>query len=113
MTDNDINNDILLLDISNNDEYKWTNIFENSTPSKKSNILSKNIPAVVGIAIGAFVVGISIAFGSVFLYKRNKNRQIQRKTLQIHGNVRNINNYGQNNNPIDYGSNVNNVLEAK
>ncbi len=99
MTDNDINNDILLLDISNNDEYKWTNIFEPSIPpsstasvlpSQQSNTLSKNIPAVIGIAIGAFVVGISIAFGGVFLYKWNKNRQIQRQALQIYGNVERI-----------------------
>ena len=45
---------------------------------------------MIGIAIGAFVVGISIAFGGVFLYKWNKNRQIQRQALQIYGNVERI-----------------------
>src|SRR6266498_1553035 len=80
-----VDSDILLLDISNNDEYMWTNIFEpsipktiSSTPSSTttssttiittniSSSPSNNIPIVIGVAIGAFIIGISLAFGGVF-----------------------------------------------
>ncbi len=132
---NETGNDILLLDISNNDGYIWTNSFEpqttpttslatttttsiaipplstsvSSSPlsSQQSNALSKNIPVVIGIAIGAFIVSISLAFEGVFLYQRNKNKKENKKAISFPGNevkdtnheileipaIRNLNNY--------------------
>jgi len=91
-----VDSDILLLDISNNDEYTWTTIFEpsvqtkSSTPStttiisvsssQQSNTSSNNVPIVIGITIGTFI-SISLVFGGVFLYRRNKNKQRHRKSL--------------------------------
>src|SRR6266542_6476195 len=120
---NETGNDILLLDISNNDGYIWTNSFEpqttpttslatttttsiaipplstslSSSPlsSQQSNALSKNIPVVIGIAIGAFIVGVSLAFGGVFLYKRNKNKKENKKAIPFTGNgIKDTNNEG-------------------
>ncbi|CAG8704973.1 1660_t:CDS:2, partial [Funneliformis caledonium] len=74
-----IDNDILLLDISNNKEYIWTNIFD---PIVKSNVstndsatkitLSKS--AIIGIAIGSLVGGILLLFGGTYVYQWNKYR---------------------------------------
>src|SRR6266542_2310019 len=57
--------------------------------------LPKNIPVVIGIAIGAFIVGISLAFGGVFLYKRNKNKKENKKAIPFTGNgIKDTNNEG-------------------
>jgi len=65
---------------------------------------------VIGVAIGAFIGGISLAFGGAFLYKWNKNKNEDKKVVLIPENekvndtnheileipaIRNINNHGQ------------------
>src|ERR1041384_735696 len=83
--------DILLLDISNNDEYIWTTTFEPSPPPVSSsppplstqpintntNTQSQptNTGAIVGAFIGSLIGGISLTVGSFFLYKRYKNKR--------------------------------------
>ncbi|CAG8602854.1 4146_t:CDS:2 [Funneliformis caledonium] len=72
----DKDDEILLLDISNNEEYIWTNDFIPST--KQSAKLS--IPVIIGIIIGT---GIFLSVGSFFLYKRNisnKKNRYERET---------------------------------
>ena len=78
--------DVLLLDISNNSEYKWTNTFEvtesqtQTTPSSTSTKASKpfksssNVPMIVSIAVGSFVGFMSIVFGGFFFYKWNRKK---------------------------------------
>ncbi|RIA89547.1 hypothetical protein C1645_738567 [Glomus cerebriforme] len=86
--------DILLLDISNNNNYIWTTVFDSSVsmPSPSSqpsnNINSSNItPAAMADAIvGSLFGGILLSFGVFFLYKWNKNKQKQNHVIQIHGN---------------------------
>ena len=83
--DQSIDNDILLLDISNNDEYIWTNIFDPSTttttkplPSpQQSNTPSNNTLIVISVVIGSLIGGAFLLFGGLYLYKWNKNRQRQ------------------------------------
>ncbi|CAB4395025.1 unnamed protein product [Rhizophagus irregularis] len=75
-------NDILLLDISNNDEYVWTTKFEPqsliSTPQLPTpQSLSHSNINITGIAIGTLIgiiCGIALTIGSFFLYKQYKNR---------------------------------------
>jgi len=65
---------------------------------------------VIVVAIGAFIGGISLAFGGAFLYKWNKNKKEDKKVVLIPGDekvndtnheileipaIRNINNHGQ------------------
>src|ERR1043165_2062965 len=96
--------DILLLDISNDDLYIWTNSFDPSmasvpviskstaspsssatnTPSDKLLI---NKPTIIGAIVGSLFVGILLSFGGFLLYKWNKNRRKQKNTLlRIPGN---------------------------
>jgi hypothetical protein len=80
-----------LLDISNNDEYIWTTIFDPSVPKSSTMPLpspsslspnnSNNILA--GAILGSLLSGILLSIGSFFIYKWNKNRQEQKT---IHGN---------------------------
>ncbi|PKY19477.1 hypothetical protein RhiirB3_432542 [Rhizophagus irregularis] len=84
-----IESDILLLDINNNNEYKWTSIFDPSTPPSPSSpflpslrpstnpkTLSRITPAAMaGAIIGTLFDVILLSFGSYFLYKWNKNNQ--------------------------------------
>ncbi|CAG8639417.1 6336_t:CDS:2, partial [Funneliformis caledonium] len=92
-------NDILLLDISNNEEYIWTDSFDPifspspKTPSTDPSKVQPNasptqttttqlqVPAMVGIAIGSLAVGFFLAFGVFFLYRWNKNRKESEKSL--------------------------------
>src|SRR5438045_761610 len=103
--DPSIESDILLLDISNNDEYIWTSDFKPSvtgnlpsspSPSSPSSSSPSSPlmpsstqaaqPALVGAIIGSLIGGILLAFGSSFLYKWYKNKQIQKNIIQVPGN---------------------------
>ncbi len=81
--------DILLLDISNNDEYIWTNIFLPASPTSSPTSTtppifpipstsptpsSPNKSTKIGIIIVFLIGGISLLFGGLFLYKRNENK---------------------------------------
>jgi len=94
---NGTENDILLLDIINNDEYIWTNSFEPQTTSTTSlattptsSSTSPSSPnnklIMIVIAIGAFIGGISLAFGGAFIYKWNKNKKENKRAIPISGN---------------------------
>ncbi|RGB41050.1 hypothetical protein C1646_752572 [Rhizophagus diaphanus] len=84
---------ILLLDINNNNEYKWTIIFDPSTPPSPSSPFSPSLrpsstnpktlsritpAAMAGAIIGSLFGVILLSFGSYFLYKWNKNNQNQK-----------------------------------
>ena len=79
----------MLLDISNNDEYMWTNTFdisssETPTTPQKPNYTSIIIGAVAGTLVG----GALLSFGGLYLYRWNKSRQKQKQMLLIPGNER-------------------------
>ncbi|CAB4414099.1 unnamed protein product [Rhizophagus irregularis] len=90
--DKSVESDILLLDINNNNEYKWTTIFDPSTPPSPSSpflpslrpstnpkTLSRITPAAMaGAIIGSLFGVILLSFGSYFLYKWSKNNQNQK-----------------------------------
>uniref|UniRef100_U9TLK4 Uncharacterized protein n=1 Tax=Rhizophagus irregularis (strain DAOM 181602 / DAOM 197198 / MUCL 43194) TaxID=747089 RepID=U9TLK4_RHIID len=100
--------DILLLDISNNEEYIWTTIFDPKMPSPPpstlpplplpspppSPSLSSSSPPnnsgnIAGIVVGSLLSGILLSVGSFLIYKWNKN-----KLKTIHKNDKN-NDYSQ------------------
>ncbi|CAG8503378.1 8280_t:CDS:2 [Funneliformis caledonium] len=96
--------DVLLLDISNNDEYKWTNVFDPSppettslpmppTPSSSSFYLqqSNGLGALVGAVIGSLFSGISLSFGSILLYRWHKDRKYRRQAIPTPGERKIIN----------------------
>jgi hypothetical protein len=84
----EVDNDILLLDISNDDEYVWTTSFVPSLTSQTPTTdptLTPSTPSspsnTIGIAIGTsigIIGGIALIVGSFFLYKRYKNRSERR-----------------------------------
>ena len=60
--------DLLLLDISNNAEYKWTTQFEYTPPGPPTDPTSSPSPNNAPIiGIGTFIGSISLAFGVLFL----------------------------------------------
>ncbi len=78
MTDSDI----LLLDISNNDEYIWTNVFDPTPPTSKPSMLStisKTSSIIIGAVVGSFIL---LSFG-IFLYKWNKNKKYRKSLIPI------------------------------
>ncbi|GBC04406.1 hypothetical protein RclHR1_05670008 [Rhizophagus clarus] len=108
-------NDILLLDISNNDEYVWTTMFDPSVP--KNNTMpspsllppspppsppspspslsslpssSNNSNNTTGIVLGSLLSGILLSVGGFLIYKWNKNKQNQ-KTIYRNENYHNYN----------------------
>ena len=96
--------DVLILDISNNDEYIWTTSFEPLPPPSPSPVPSSSIPVssstitvqpntqsnnpgvMVGAAIGSLIGGILLATGSSFFYKRYKNNKKQNQAIPTPGN---------------------------
>src|SRR5688500_16651956 len=78
---NSTESDVLLLDISNNDEYVWTNIFHPTPPTPKHVTQT-----IIGIVIGSLIGGISLLFGGLFIYKKNKNKRKNKKVIPILGN---------------------------
>src|SRR5436305_6971405 len=94
--------DVLLLDISNNDEYIWTISFipniktDNNTNTsntsqaqpKTSNLpqFNKNNTGVsVSTIIGSLIGGIALTIGSFFLYKQYKVRKEQSNAIPTPG----------------------------
>ena len=114
-----VESDILLLDISNNDEYVWTNNFQpppllsplpsqspQSPPSQLPQSpqsptttsvpsLSSNKSAMIGTAIGSLISGFLLAFICFLLYKRYKHKQRQKNSIPTPGSVRNYQGQGQ------------------
>jgi hypothetical protein len=74
-----VENDVLLLDISNNDEYIWTAFFDpvSSSPVSSSPVPSSspsvekntNVPLVVGLSILSFILFISLVISIVYIRK--------------------------------------------
>ncbi|GBC15616.1 hypothetical protein GLOIN_2v1834755 [Rhizophagus irregularis DAOM 181602=DAOM 197198] len=112
--DKTVESDILLLDISNNEEYIWTTIFDPKMPPpptlppspppstlpplpppspspspSPSSLPPNNSGNTAGIVVGSLLSGILLSVGSFLIYKWNKNKQ---KT--IHENDNN-NDYSQ------------------
>ncbi|EXX73432.1 Kel2p [Rhizophagus irregularis DAOM 197198w] len=131
--DRTVESDILLLDISNNEEYVWTTSFDPSVPKNiipspsptSSPIPSRSLPPssqlsdnssnnsninIVGAIVGSLLSGIIfLIIGCFFLYKWNKNKQNKKI---IYGNDNNYNNYRQEEKEIpterDYEQAINN-----
>ncbi|CAB4399945.1 unnamed protein product [Rhizophagus irregularis] len=131
--DRTVESDILLLDISNNEEYVWTTSFDPSVPKNiipspsptSSPIPSRSLPSssqlsdnssnnsninIVGAIVGSLLSGIIfLTIGCFFLYKWNKNKQNKKI---IYGNDNNYNNYRQEEKEIpterDYEQAINN-----
>ena len=75
---------ILLLDISNNEEYTWTDTF-NPSSSSSSNSESNSKPSTtIGAIIGLFLDGAALSFGCFYLYRWNKK---QGKAIQNTGSI--------------------------
>ena len=68
----------MLLDISNPDEYIWTNDFVLSPTSPATSLA-----IIIGTIIGSLFGGALFAFGSFSLYKWNKKRRKQKELLSI------------------------------
>ena len=89
-----IDNDILLLDISNNAEYVWTTSFvplsSSASPTSNTTITtapssqSNTISAAIGTSIG-IICGIALTVGSFFLYKQYKNRKDRNTAIPTPG----------------------------
>ncbi|RIA96727.1 hypothetical protein C1645_871834 [Glomus cerebriforme] len=107
--DQSTESDILLLDISNSEEYMWTNNFvptiisppsssaspsptqSSISPINSVNSLSTQQPekfssSIVGAILGSLFGGIGFTICCFFLYKWNKNRQKQKNAMLISGN---------------------------
>ncbi|PKK72337.1 galactose oxidase [Rhizophagus irregularis] len=79
--------DVLLLDISDKNEFKWTTTFYPPPPTSAPapappSTPSKNKSVVIGLATG-FSLLCAFTVGMFFLYKRNKNRKVKVNTLHI------------------------------
>ncbi|RIA89465.1 hypothetical protein C1645_738603 [Glomus cerebriforme] len=97
---------ILLLDISNNDEYIWTNNFDltssnlatvtvTSIKTTATNVI--NIPntqqsgrtlsnnKLIGAIVGSLIGGSLLTIGSFFIYKWNKNKRARNNIIKIPG----------------------------
>ncbi|CAB4433430.1 unnamed protein product [Rhizophagus irregularis] len=94
---------ILLLDISNNDEYKWVNDFEPPPPSPSPSskiptsssqtstplslpVSSSTKATIIGTAIGSSVCGALLAVICFLLYRWNKNKQKRENAIPTPGN---------------------------
>ncbi|GES82202.1 hypothetical protein GLOIN_2v1780468 [Rhizophagus clarus] len=113
--DKAVESDILLLDISNNEEYIWTTILDppvpnvvtplspssSSSPSPSplpssvsspfSPLPSSSQPSTVGAIVGILISGIFLLIGSFFIYKWHKNNKIQKTNYEN----KNYNNHDQ------------------
>jgi len=93
--------DVILLDISNDDEYVWTTTYnppKSSTPSPSplpsqsnntSNASGENVepeyntPAMIGAIVGSLVGGILLSIGGFYLYKWNKDKQKEKRGVPV------------------------------
>ncbi|GBB96546.1 hypothetical protein RclHR1_02780009 [Rhizophagus clarus] len=85
--DRTIESDILLLDISNNEEYIWTTNFDLSSPSHSSN--NKTV-IILGFLLGGVLL-LVLLVGGFFVYKWNKNKKEQK----VNYRNENYSNHGQ------------------
>jgi hypothetical protein len=88
-----------MLDISNNNEYVWTNSFDPSMPDTSTSKSSKT-PIIVGVVLGSLFGILLLLLGGFFLYRRNRKKQDQKDIMQIPGSNNNyptvpIHNHGQ------------------
>ena len=69
--------DLLLLDISDNDEYIWTTNFD--VAHIKASSTSNNAPTsnTISLVVGGVIVGLAMLSYGVHLYIRNQNRKGQ------------------------------------
>ncbi|RIA83037.1 hypothetical protein C1645_861709 [Glomus cerebriforme] len=93
--DPSIESDILLLDISNKNEYVWTDAFDLNSSSISTKPTATNTvqpetstqPAqyknIIGIIIGSLICITLVSFGGFFLYKWNKKTKWQKYIASI------------------------------
>ncbi|RIA87850.1 hypothetical protein C1645_827215 [Glomus cerebriforme] len=111
--DQSIESDILLLDISNNEEYVWTTTFDPTIPNNTNNTTStssssSNSSNNTGAIVGSLFGGILFSFGVYLLYKWNKNKKKQKdegygqeeRTISTTKNIHNYVNNNYNNHEI-------------
>jgi H+/gluconate symporter-like permease len=81
-----IESDILLLDISNNDEYVWTDNFTppSTSSTQANNLYNKSI--IIVVVMGSSIGGFSLAVICFILYKWNKNKQKRKEVIPASGN---------------------------
>ncbi|PKY48536.1 hypothetical protein RhiirA4_464166 [Rhizophagus irregularis] len=80
--DRTVENDLLLLDISNNEEYIWTTQFD---PKNDTTVSPPPPNNIVGVIVGSILSVIFLSVGGFFIYKWNKNKQNQ-KTINENNN---------------------------
>ena len=100
--------DILLLDISNNTEYIWTNTFgpmaasppsSTISPSSTSSHSATTSSVIIGSIVGSIIFGFLLAVICFLLYKWNKNKQTRKNMIPNPGNEE-VNNNRENLNLI-------------
>ena len=91
----DIDDDILLLDISNNEEYTWTNDFDPRPPTPEATMppTSKipssskdnkdNKPIIIGAVVGSLFGVIVLSLGALLIYKRVQYQRANQNTTTI------------------------------
>src|ERR1044072_5267599 len=93
--DQSLESDILLLDISDNENYIWTDYFDPSPPvvtetppsssAASSEPPNKSPTTLIGAVVGS-VIGVALlSIGGFFLYKWNKNKQRRQEVMKIPG----------------------------
>ena len=124
-----VESNILLLDISNDSEYIWTDNFipsitttsttsiisttlSPSTTLASSTNYSTNKSDIIGTAIGSLIGGFLLAVMCFLLYKWNKHKQKQTNTIPTPGNVEG-NNYNYENLVIPTRRNIYNQGQEK
>ncbi|CAI2189089.1 18809_t:CDS:2, partial [Funneliformis geosporum] len=88
--DKNVDKDILLLNISNNEEYMWTNYFDPNVPTTVASKVTTNssttatptnvssgisIPIIVGATVAILLDAIFLLLGGFYFYKWKKNKK--------------------------------------
>ena len=69
--------DLLLLDISDDDEYVWTTNFDVVHPTASSTSNNDPTSNIISLVVGGVIVGLAMLSCGVYLYVRNQNRKRQ------------------------------------
>ena len=77
--------DILLLDISKDGEYIWTDSFIPSIPSATPSKSSNNKPIIIGTVIGSLIGASILATVCFLIYKWKKNKKEQKNAIPTPG----------------------------